>query len=318
MSSNAEHSAPVHSYNEVLEHVRNEIAIGNAQLLRNQKDLLSEVAQYAHNRGSIQEASRQCTSDADSFACMLRQQLIGLLPEITECISTEVKKEVRGYPKALETAINKAVNQAIGEHSQESPKHISNAQTCTTPDSIKNGLPHQSTRQSNRRCTLPEDGVEAIRHDDTYLSRNAWCLQWTVGTLYIQISRTSGRYGRRDGQFQIKITFRPNSALFTRGLTALWASKLDSRGYAQLSPMISTFAVVPRDAEVFRQAISGNIYGLRKLFAEGRAAPTDQDPYGFTLLHVCSQSLYKRVSSAGSLTLSRRRLGHLILKLSVN
>ena len=63
-------------------------------------------------------------------------------------------------------------------------------------------------------------------------------------------------------------------------------SRQDRRGYYQICPMISGFAVVPKDSDAFKCATKRDITGLQQLFAAGLAAPTDRDIDAGSLLHV--------------------------------
>ena len=63
-------------------------------------------------------------------------------------------------------------------------------------------------------------------------------------------------------------------------------SKQDQRGYYQICPMISTFAIVSHDADAFICVMRGDISGLQYLFEAQLAAPTDRDLNSISLLHV--------------------------------
>ncbi len=49
---------------------------------------------------------------------------------------------------------------------------------------------------------------------------------------------------------------------------------------------LETFRAVPYDSEMFRLCSVGDILGVKKLLSSGRASVWDQDPDGWTPLHV--------------------------------
>ena len=63
-------------------------------------------------------------------------------------------------------------------------------------------------------------------------------------------------------------------------------SRQDQRGYYQICPMMTNFAIIPDSAEVFSLIMDHDITGLQGLFEERLAAPTDRDDFGLSLLHV--------------------------------
>ncbi|KAL8671388.1 MAG: hypothetical protein Q9168_004120 [Polycauliona sp. 1 TL-2023] len=123
-----------------------------------------------------------------------------------------------------------------------------------------------------------------------------WTFRWRIGTLRVTFStiatkrkispdyRAGGLRSPRMA-YRIAIEFVPTSSLiFLKGLSLSVASKQDQRGYYQLCPLISTFAVVPYDADIIKFIEKNNIEGIQSLFERGLAAPSDRTETGWTLL----------------------------------
>ncbi|KAI4263553.1 MAG: hypothetical protein L6R42_001308 [Xanthoria sp. 1 TBL-2021] len=130
-----------------------------------------------------------------------------------------------------------------------------------------------------------------------------WIFRWKIGTLRVTIStqvtkrKISPDY-RADGflspqkSYRVTIEFVPAQALIQlRGLNLSVANTQDQRGYYQICPFLSTFAVIPKDAEIMRFVMKNNIEGIQDLFQRGLAAPSDREEDGTTLLMVDSDTM---------------------------
>lgn len=129
-----------------------------------------------------------------------------------------------------------------------------------------------------------------------------WLFHWRIGILSVTITTyrskpksksTSQAY--RGGKWpfsttsNVKVHFQPSQYVFNmRGLSLISTTKQDQDGsYYQLCPRITTFAVVPYDSPVMEYASNNNIDGLKYLFENRIAAPSDRTESGWTPLHVC-------------------------------
>ncbi len=175
-------------------------------------------------------------------------------------------------------------------------------------------LPFESTSE-NIDLVSGGAGPGALSHSSVAGSwsqswSQRWIFRWRIGVLVVTVSTSylRPRFRRRTCQafktlepssarysYRVKIEFQPASRfLVTRGISVICESRQDQRGYYQISPMISTFATIPRNAKAFRCIEEDDISGLRYLFGARLAAPTDRNPDSFSLLHVstiqvCSQ-----------------------------
>lgn len=126
----------------------------------------------------------------------------------------------------------------------------------------------------------------------------SWIFRWKVGTLRVIISTRVnkrnispnyriGGYSSPQKSYRVTIEFVPAQSLMQlRGLELSVANTQDQRGYYQIYPLLSTFAVVPYDAEIMKFIMDNNIEGIQDLFQRGLAAPSDRDTGGATLLMV--------------------------------
>ena len=132
----------------------------------------------------------------------------------------------------------------------------------------------------------------------TPMWRRNWSFRWPIGvlTVYISASRCkspaevpafSGYDRSIRYSYSVSIDFRPAlSTILARGISIKYQSQQDQRGFYQRCPMLTTFAIVPDDAESFRCVCDGDIKGLKALFNAGLAAPTDRKDSMCSLLSV--------------------------------
>ena len=126
----------------------------------------------------------------------------------------------------------------------------------------------------------------------------AWIFRWAIGRLRVFVSTSAKRQNispdyRNGGKpppqksYRITIEFVPASALIQlRGLRLSVENTRDQRGFYQINPLITTFAVIPDDADVIRLVEDDDVEGVQYLFQKGLAAPSDRNSSGTTLLMV--------------------------------
>ncbi|KAG6991434.1 hypothetical protein G7Y79_00052g087740 [Physcia stellaris] len=124
--------------------------------------------------------------------------------------------------------------------------------------------------------------------------RRSWISRWAIGQFWVTIS--TWRFRRREPDvFYIMDTpfsqniysfdFQPaQSPVTMKGITLSVRRDQDQRGSSRICLSVSTFAVVPYDADVMFFAQTNNVYGLQRLFGRGLAAPSDRDEWGMTPL----------------------------------
>ena len=150
---------------------------------------------------------------------------------------------------------------------------------------------YPETFRENNSSTLDSEKRLWIRH---------WGFRWRVGILQVTVSafKIDRHYQTVSNAYQIKtteprmayrvlITFIPTQSCLTlRGISISSRSQRDQRGYLELCPMLSSFAVIPGDSDVFVMSIKGDVDGLRHLFLNRAGSPTDRNERGWTPLHV--------------------------------
>ncbi|KAL8880193.1 MAG: hypothetical protein Q9198_002349 [Flavoplaca austrocitrina] len=163
---------------------------------------------------------------------------------------------------------------------------------------------HQDSVDLINPCDLRDSTFGASQHQNQAKSRLykrwlcSWGFRWTIGGLFVTISTsvtkrsTSPDYSTSgfvpsQKACRITVTFTPAISLYQfRGLQLSVKNTRDQRGYNQICPFLSTFAVVPSDAEVIECARMNDVEGLQSLFQRGLAAPSDRDKGGRTPLMI--------------------------------
>ena len=124
--------------------------------------------------------------------------------------------------------------------------------------------------------------------------------KWSFGLLCVRIYASRVRreegamspaFGRSTSAwleevYHLSITFQPADRILSRGIRLALGSRYDSNGYYLRCPEVSAFAIIPLHSEVFALARKGDVQGLKRLFVENLASPTDRDEKGTTILHV--------------------------------
>ena len=103
-------------------------------------------------------------------------------------------------------------------------------------------------------------------------------VQWSL----VSTDRSDSVHGELS--YQAQVCFVPNPHICTSGISALF-SRLNM-AQSSIPAQITTFNVVPQDAEIIRCVRKGDITGVRKLFETKQASARDVDPGGFSLLSV--------------------------------
>ncbi|KAL8855934.1 MAG: hypothetical protein Q9178_007448 [Gyalolechia marmorata] len=173
--------------------------------------------------------------------------------------------------------------------------------SSSTPDRTQSHI-HQDSVDLINPCDLRTSPFGASQYQNQPISRlykrwyYTWRFRWTIGTLCVTISTsvtkrsTSPDYSTSgfvpsQKVWRVTVTFIPAISLYQfRGVLLSAENTRDQRGYYQICPFLSTFAVVPNDAEVMECARRNDVEGLQSLFQRGLAAPSDRDNDGQTPL----------------------------------
>ncbi|KAM0799759.1 hypothetical protein BDR22DRAFT_279431 [Usnea florida] len=144
--------------------------------------------------------------------------------------------------------------------------------------------------------------------------------KWSIGFLCVKVS--TSRVRREDGAmsqafgrstsawseevYHLSITFQPADRMLSRGIRLALGSRYDSNGYYLRCPEVSAFAIIPDHSEVFALAQKGDIQGLKRLFVENLASPTDRRNDGVTVLHMTMDRTASHICIGQSLAFTLR------------
>ena len=285
----------------------------------NQTTIMNKLDQLASTLTSIRigEGHRRSittlqASSFDTFTRMLRAELKRIVqPTVEEFLDSYKSNhdvQLEGIRRNLDQIIldlgHSSQDADVPNHTRDFEDSVMSAEESDTQDD--DGASRESTTEDTNLVynrvdvgTLSDSGAVGVGSQSWTRS---WIFNWRIGVLIVTISASSSRsqHRRRDCQafkiqkpsstrytYRVSLDFQPARSLcFRRGISMVCESQQDQRGYYQICPMLSTFATVPFESEVFVRVCERNIQGLQILFGAGLAAPTDRDPDSWSLLHV--------------------------------
>ena len=200
--------------------------------------------------------------------------------------------------------IRKTIDEMVQQFSSGSSDDGISSSSSSTPSRSQSHI-HQDSVDLINPCDLRDSIFGASKYQYQPKSRLykrwtcSWRFRWTIGTLCVTISTsitkrstspdyTTSGFVPSQETCRVTVVFIPAISLYQfRGLQLSIENTRDQRGYYQICPFLSTFAVVPDDAEVMEYAYKNDIEGLQSLFQRGLAAPSDRDSDSRTPLMVC-------------------------------
>ncbi|KAL8833884.1 MAG: hypothetical protein Q9170_004031 [Blastenia crenularia] len=262
------------------------------------------LSQIRVNSDNVRSSTVMTAPTEDILARIIRTELRRvILPTVKQCFAT--------YKANPDNQLD-AISQKIDEMTQQLGS-MADRGTLERFTQSENPLREASSE------TLPKDHDspnQTVSHDH-YISGSSslkplsrlqsqhmrqwtrsWTFHWTIGLLWVTVSATvnkqkaspdyrTGKIPSTRKTYRVTIEFLPASSLVKlRGLKLSVMKIPDQRGYSQICPFISTFAVVPEDADVMKYARVNNIEGIQDLFERRLAAPSDRDAEGWTPLMV--------------------------------
>lgn len=286
----------------------------------NHKTTMDKLDQLGSILASIRmdEAHQRSTttlleaSTPDYFMKILRAELQRVVKptveEFLDSYKSNHEVQLEGIRKNLDQIIldlgRSSQDQDVSNPIKGSQESFTNAETCDTQD---DDLPPCDNTIGNMDRICSGVSLEAQSNRGVLGSRSrswskSWSFRWRIGVLIVTVSasQSRSRLRRRSCQafkitkpssarqtYRVSLGFQPASSVWVRrGISMVCESKQDQRGYYQICPKISTFAIVSRDADVFMCVMRGDISGLQCLFEAQLAAPTDRDLDSISLLHV--------------------------------
>ena len=275
-------------------------------------EIKSTLALTSVGQGHLRSNTTLQASTPDVLIRILRAELKRVMIPVMEGYLDSYKSshdvQLEGIRRSLDRIIldlgHHSQDEAVANDTKGSKEPTTSADDFDTQDD--NSISRESTTKDTELiCCGVGSGISTNSGVVGSWSRSwsrSWIFRWRIGVLRVRVSTSypkprlrqriypayktfkssSSRY-----TYHISIDFQPTrSLLVTRGITVACESRQDQRGYYQMCPMISTFAIVPRGAKVFSFVRDRDIKGLQGLFEAGSAAPTDRDDRSWSLLHV--------------------------------
>ncbi len=236
--------------------------------------------------------------------------------ELKQVVIPIVEEGLDSYKSASEAQIT-AVRESIDSMANELHQSLQGTSKQDGNTTFQDPGPKKAGSQTNNREHL-QDSATASSSIQQYCARKStassfkidsgmriwirtWNLRWRVGNLHVTVSafKMNRYYQTVSNAYQIShsnepriaykvlITFIPLQTFWTFRVTSISCrSQRDQRGYLELCPMLSFFAVVPSSSGVFSFVLMDDLDGLRQLFRNRAGSPTDRNEFGWTPLHV--------------------------------
>jgi len=273
---------------------------------------------YIVNEGLFTTSARFEAETSEKIAKLVREQIERVLPEAMHTLQSQLEPKYQAWFERQVSTVSDTLEafckRTEKRFADENPSGVAD----DFPDEFldfNNPSKEQSLRSStgfeNQRMTLADrdDMDPPTKLPDLFFTRSSIPKEkrirgqfpkrpfpsvkketyyWDFGSLHIQFTKwtTKSTSSKRNISFEIRITFQPLPALLKRGITVAYLQKMGYRGQPIISPSIEAFAIVPDDSPVFKLAADGNLDGLRYLFRERLANPSDQTKTGQTPLKV--------------------------------
>ena len=276
----------------------------------NQVRLMDEIHDVRSSLSDISSHVRTITTvrvpEESALARVIRAECLRVLkPTFEQCLNTfkaSTDDQLRSMLKKLDE-MAEHFGQELPEtsHSCSSGNSYLSSdaatdQKCAQDDMGATGL-LEPAQMGHESPTVPErNNGFLVRRSKHW--RRAKVIKWAIGTLRITVTSTHttsnvsyvGEIPQPQKAYRITIEFQPTQSLITlRGLKLALAHIQDQRGHYELSPLLATFAIVPKDADVMVFARRNDVAGLQSLFERRLAAPSDRDETGSSPLLVrCS------------------------------
>lgn len=302
-------------------HLKRLLESQHLSLNENQATIMNEIQAVRSSLSDINISNSHIRSATTvnvpteaAVARVIRAELRRVLkPTIEQCLNTfkaNSDDQSRNMLKKLDE-MAEYFGQDLSETSRNRSSSASHSRPdaaidkkCVQDDAGATGM-LESAQTDFESSTVPErPEVFLVRRSKHW--RRSKVITWAIGTLWVTVSSThttsnvsyAGEILQPRTAYRIQIQFQPAQSLATlRGLMLSLETKQDQRGYYQVCPLLATFAIVPRDADVTIFAEQNDVAALQCLFERRLAAPNDRDEYGITALMVRSSPPSSRVTS---------------------
>ncbi|KAL9629294.1 MAG: hypothetical protein Q9204_005354 [Flavoplaca sp. TL-2023a] len=199
-----------------------------------------------------------------------------IIPTVQQCF-----EKYKASPDRQLDDIRKTIDEMAQQVSSRSGGDGISSSWSSTPSRSQSHI-HQDSVDLIKPYDLRTSTFGASKYQNQPKSRlykrwsYSWIFEWTIGRLYVTISTSVMKRSTSPDYSTIGSLPSQKAGRVT--------NTRDQRGYYQIYPFLSTFAVVPGDAEVIEYARMNDVEGLQSLFQRGLAAPSDRDKGGRTPL----------------------------------
>ncbi|KAI4222605.1 MAG: hypothetical protein LQ349_007599 [Xanthoria aureola] len=254
------------------------------------------VIQGLNTVSQMLQSNTILTASTERLPRLVRAELRRvIIPDVQQCFNTykgSHDSQLAEILKKIDEMANQLASIAGGNQQHDvEPCHGSLPETTIAPthmpqDSIDLATPlSPATAVLGRSNSNYQNRPRSLHHQKWSCS---WIFDWRIATLRVIVSTTVtkrrespdyrvGGFVSPQKSYQVTVQFIPAQSLIQlRGLELSVGNRQDQRGYYQICKFLSTFAVVPSDAEVFRFVGRNNIDGIQDLFQRRLAAPSDQ------------------------------------------
>ncbi|KAL8658083.1 MAG: hypothetical protein Q9226_001287 [Calogaya cf. arnoldii] len=277
------------------------VSTGQTTILDKINALGSSLSETQIRSNHVASSTVLTVPTEDVLARVFRAELQRvIMPTVQQCFDT-FKANSDPQLDEIRQQIDQMAQQLGSRFDDNGPGNVKPSHTPSTSQangSAPTHVHHDSTDMttSHGLATSPSSVSNHSQSQKYQKWSWSWVFSWKIGTLRVTISTTVTKrnisYDYRAGgvscpqkSYRVTVHFIPaQSLIHFRGLELSVESKSDQRGYYQICPFLSTFAVVPDDADVFKFVWANDVEGIQDLFQKGLAAPTDRDTNGGTLL----------------------------------
>ncbi|KAI9813411.1 MAG: hypothetical protein M1827_004086 [Pycnora praestabilis] len=290
-----------------LQRISDSVEVAHAGFSAQIRGLSEQIFQFTMNERSFRATTSIVASTSEMFVRTFCQQIRSVLPQVTEELVSQASAEVRGWLRQELSHLPNTLEQVAREATKEFAPDFNNRDVWSSefPEDFEDRSTFPNSTFKDNLSSLSKCDCDKTTKGGTprIASKNpirwykrSWTFHWICGTLRIGLG---GSVSTMDTDcldssqktLTTEFDFQPSPILFRRGLTLNYTHKTDSRGYAQISPTIRTFATVETLAGI--ENTTGMLRvewweNAKAAFRERRAAPTDRDEQGLTYLFVAA------------------------------
>ena len=264
------------------------------------------------NEGYLRSLSTFQTTSIDTMSRILRAELRSFVIPAVEEYLNPYKSNNSGQLADVDKNLNEIIS-AFGYLSINNLTTRKDKSIEVSVADLHAKEPQRDTPPNQASHVITEDEFAEIASQSrsgrgyniqpwSQLWSKIWVFRWRIGVLVIYIRASQYRPAVRPNSFEafaknkstfrrycfvVSVSFLPASSLrIARGVSIRCRSIQDQRGFYQIWPRITTFAIVPDKSKSFMCVQNRDLAGLRILFDTGLAAPTDRTESMNSLLHV--------------------------------